>query len=95
MCEGIEEEVISYTNGDNLIVEMIYKCDPLTIVSLVYYVLQNLITTRRIEKKTYHTYEARYAAKLSKFNTVVSSVAISKSLAALFMIENSNVDNEK
>lgn len=70
LCNRIEDEVIDSNYGTGLIVETIYKRDPLPVVSLIFPELQKLLATRRGFNESYRNLEARLGGQLAKFTSL-------------------------
>lgn len=92
MCAGIENDVLEAKDGANMMVDLVYKRDPLSVTSVVYQKVQKLIETLCSAGETYGNLEARFASQLSKFNAFGSSVQMSEAMAALKILGNSNID---
>lgn len=87
LCEGLDESEISKASCDTLIFDTVYKRDHLWAVSLVSSELQSLLTTRRSSRESYRDFEALFGAQIEKFNSLCATIALSQSMAAIFMLE--------
>lgn len=92
LCKPISDEVINTENGVEVIVAVIHKRDPLSVVSSVYSELIKLMTVKRLSNKTFKDFELRFDAQLSRFNSLATNTALSNPLSALILLANANVD---
>lgn len=95
LCDSLDDDVIASEDGVQLIVNTVYKKDPLSIVSCVYTELQKLLSIQRGDTESFKTFETRFEAQLSKFNALGSSVSLPESMSALVLLANSKVDSSQ
>lgn len=95
LCADSEDEIMSSDDATQLIVDHFYKKGPLSVVSVVFAQLQNLLATRCDERGSNLPFEGRFDALLSRLTCRGSSVASSDAMAALLLLPNSNVDGSQ
>lgn len=91
-CATAPKTFLEAEDGTDHIFDTIYKLYPLSAVSLMFKDLKQLISCCRGDTESYRNFKARFGSQLSKFNTLVSSVSMASSMAALFILANSKVD---
>lgn len=95
LCEGIVFEKIASEKGLDLILAQVYKRDPLSVVSLVFYELKSLLSVRHEKTEQFSDFEVRFGAQLAKLNSLGKTVSMTGSVASLVLLANFNVDSSK
>ena len=95
LCDCLEDDEIASDKGAQLIVNTVYKKDPLSVVTCVYTELQKLLSIQRGGNELFKNFESRFEAQLSKFNALGSSVSLPESMSALVLLANSRVDSSQ
>lgn len=95
MYKAILDDVIYEKGGVGEIMSVIYKEHPLTIVSSVHVELIRLMNTNQSAKNLFQVFELRCTAQLSSFHENALHTSILNAIAALKLLNSSDVDNEQ
>lgn len=93
ICRAVSDEVLTSKDGAQLIVDEIYKRDPLTVVAHTFEVLQKLLSTRRSENMPFCSNALRFNAQLCKSISLGEAAKLSDAIAALYLLENGHADS--
>ena len=93
LARSVPQELMVFDNGSKAIVDVVYKRDGLSVVNDIYSLFNGLVSTKRHENESFENYEARFAAKLSKFNSFANSTRLCDALSAFLLLSNASVDN--
>eukprot|EP00171_Calliarthron_tuberculosum_P001315 IDg1315t1 len=93
LCKGIPSSDIQSPTGTAAIVRAVYKRDPLTVVSEVYYDFLSLLNLKRGSNESFKGYESRFEAQVSKFNAHSQKFTVPEALTAFMLLANSGVDS--
>lgn len=77
-------------DGTNIKVDVVYRKDPLSVVTLVFHELQMLLSTRRSEKESFSNFEQRFCAQLAKFIAPGDAVKLNNATVVLYLLANAN-----
>lgn len=92
ICKSIPESTINIKDGVDATVNAVHQRDPLMVVSTVYYELIRLMFTRQIANESFHDFESRFSAQMSRFNYFASYTLIYGPMSALMLLVNAKID---
>lgn len=92
-CKEIPKEVSKSADGCAAILNALYKCDPLSVVSEVYKDFTELLDTRRNTNESYRGFESRLAARVSKFSANGELIRLHESMTSVMFISNAGVSD--
>lgn len=90
LIRSIRQEVLDAVVGTNIVVDLIYKKHPLSVVTHVFGELQLLLSTRRSKRESFLNFEQWFCAQLVTFNALGDAVSLNDSMAALYLLANTN-----
>ena len=93
LVKKLSEEDIMGNDGALRIARVIYKTDPLTVLTYSFSKFQSLLNTRRGSIETFRNFESRFDAAVSSFNAASPSAKLSQSLVAFLLLANAAVDD--
>ena len=93
LCKSISAETIQSVNGSKAIVDAIHKRDALSVVSVIYENLIDLLSKKRGANESFRNFESRFNAQVSKMNAASSSARLPQALTALKLLENTGVED--
>ena len=93
LARSVPQELMVSDNGSQTIVDAVHKRDGLSVVHDIYSLFNGLVSTRRHENESFENNEARFAAKLSRFNSFANSTRLCDALSAFLLLSNASADN--
>ena len=93
LVKKLSDEDIMGNNEALRIAAVIYKTDPLTVLTDSFSKFQSLLNTRRGFTETFKTFESRFDAAVSRFNAASPSAKLSQSLISFLLLANAAVDD--
>ena len=95
LCSELTNEQLKEADGVNLIINKVYERDALSVVSETYDYFNSLWSTRRKPNESFKTFEKRFTAALSKFNSIANATKLPPCITALMLLSNSSVDHNQ
>ena len=95
LCRTIADDDLITENGVKLIINAVYRKDPLAIVREVYHDFMELLSTKRGDKEGYPNFESRFQAQLAKFNSHFDDLVLSDALMAFLLLGNANIEQSQ
>ena len=92
LCAEITKEQLKSANGVKLIVNAVYQRDALSVISEAYEGFNSLLTTRRSNTESLKSFELRFSAAVTKFNSLSTTTKLPQCITALMLLSNANVD---
>lgn len=93
LCTGIDNHVIASDSGAQAIVNALHQRYELTVISEIFRDLKEILSTRRGSNESLRGVESRFAAQMSKFNSLDTRTKLPESLTALMLLANASVEN--
>ena len=73
----------------------VYKRDALSVMNEVYHEFIDVLNTKRGANKSFISFESRFEAEVSKFNSHSSLARLPDALVAFMLLVNANVDSSQ
>lgn len=95
VCRIKHQDLIYTKDVTAFLIHTVHKTSALSVVLDVYAQIQQLFRTTRSSNKNFRLFEGRLDARLHRLNVLCSTNALSDSVRPLFLLNNSNVDNDQ
>lgn len=84
--------IIDRKNGVTAFVEAIHKGSPLTVASMVYLEMIQVMSKKRNANESFHNLWSRFSAQVSQFHALVSNTALPDAMSAQMLLFSANAD---
>ena len=86
LCRSIPLEDLQSNDGQDKIVQALYKRDPLSAVSHLFDDFSSLLNTKRERTESFKNFEGRFAAQMARYNAHGSYIQLPSSIVALLLL---------
>lgn len=91
----LTREELKSDNGVNLIVNAAYQRDALSVISEAFDGFNTLLTTRRRQSGSLKTFETRFSAAVTKFNSLSNTTKLPQCITALMLLSNASIEQSQ
>ena len=95
LCSALTKDQLKSNDGVSLIVNKIYQRDALSVISEAYDGFNLLLSTRRNPNENLKNFELRFAASVTKFNSLSDTTKLPQCITALMLLSNSGIDHSQ
>lgn len=94
-CCEISKEQLRSADGVNLIVNAVYRRDFMSVISEAFDDFSTLLNTRRGQTESLKSFETRFSAAVSKFNSFSSTTKLPQCITALLLLNNAGIEHSQ
>lgn len=95
VCRAVRDEVLTTVDCVQLVLDAIYKRDPLSVVAHILDELQKLLSTRGAKSEPFQSYGLRFNAQLCRIKLLGDSVQLSETMNAFYLLANANAESSQ
>lgn len=95
LSKKIPTATLQSPEGVSAIISAVYRRDRLVVVSNVYQLFQDMLSTKRGTSESFQNFESRFEAKVSKFNSQSENLKLPEALVTFVLLANCNLDGSQ
>ena len=92
ICRKLTQEQLTATDGAQQIVNLLYKRNPLSVLTEIYKDFATLTGLQRGAQESFKEFEMRFDAQFSKYNAHATVTKLNDSVSGMMLLTNSRID---